>query len=158
MKKLNGFTLMEMMVVLAIICILALFALPIPQDNMSRKQITESIELIEKYKKQISLFYEANLKFPSDNEEADIPKPNHLIGNFVTHIELKNGAFHLYLGNKVHPNLKNKILSIRPILVKDSDTSPISWVCGYSAVPEGMLAAGENLTNVESKFLPLGCR
>jgi type IV pilus assembly protein PilA len=158
MKKLTGFTLMEMMVVLAIICILALFALPIPQDNVSRKQITESIELVEKYKKQISLFYEANLEFPVDNEEAEIPKPNHLIGNFVTRIELKDGAFHLYLGNKVHPNLKNKTLSIRPIRVKDSDTSPISWVCGYSAVPEGMMAVGENLTNVESKFLPLGCR
>jgi type IV pilus assembly protein PilA len=42
--------------------------------------------------------------------------------------------------------------------VKDSPTSPISWICGYSATPEGMMAVGDNLTNVDKKFLPLGCR
>jgi type IV pilus assembly protein PilA len=158
MKKLHGFTLMEMMVVLAIICILAMFALPIPQDNVSRKQIVESVELIEGYKKQIAFFYQNNLKFPVDNAEAEIPKANQLIGNFVTRIELKDGAFHLYLGNKIHTSLKDKILSVRPITVKDSPASPISWICGYSATPEGMIAVGDNLTNVDRKFLPLGCR
>lgn len=149
---------MEMMVVLAIFCILAVFALPIPQDNVSRKQIAESVELIEGYKKTIELFYQGNLKFPSDNEEAKIPKANQLIGNFVTRIELKDGAFHLYLGNKIHTSLKDKILSIRPIIVKDSPASPISWICGYSVTPDGMMATGDNLTNVDRKFLPLGCR
>jgi len=158
MKKITGFTLMEMMVVLAIICILAVFALPIPQDNISRKQITESVELIEGYKKQIELFHQNNLKFPSDNEEAEIPKPNQLIGNFVTRIELKDGAFHLHLGNKIHTSLKDKTLSIQPLTVKNSPKSPISWICGYSSVPEGMVAAGENLTNMDRKFLPMGCR
>ncbi len=158
MKKLHGFTLMEMMVVLAIICILAVFALPIPQDNLSRKQITESIELIEGYKKSVSLFYQTNLEFPNDNEAAEIPKANQLIGNFVTQIELQDGAFHLYLGNKIHTSLKDKVLSIRPIIVNESPSSPISWICGYSRVPEGMMAIGDNLTNVDRKFLPLGCR
>jgi type IV pilus assembly protein PilA len=158
MKITIGFTLMEMMVVLAIIAVLALFAFPIPQDNISRKQVAESVELVDRYKKQIALYYETNLEFPENNEAAEIPPANKLIGNYVTRIELKNGAFHLYLGNKSHPNLKNKILSIRPIVVKDSETSPISWICGYSGVPDGMQAVGENLTNVDVKSLPLGCK
>lgn len=149
---------MEMMVVLAIICILAVFALPIPQDNISRKQITESVELIENYKKSVAVFYQTHLKFPADNTQAAIPKPNQLIGNFVTRIELTDGAFHLYLGNKIHTGLKDKVLSIRPIIVKNSPASPISWVCGYSVIPEGMTAVGDNLTNIDRKFLPLGCR
>jgi type IV pilus assembly protein PilA len=158
MKKIIGFTLMEMMVVLAIICILAAFALPIPQDNVSRKQIAESIELIEIYKKNIALYHQTNLKFPVDNAEASMPKPGQLIGNFVTRIELKGGAFHLYLGNKIHSGLKDKVISVRPIIVKGSPASPVSWICGYSAAPEGMITVGDNLTNVDKKHLPLGCR
>lgn len=158
MKKPNGFTLMEMMVVLAIICILAVFALPIPQDNVSRKQIVESIELIESYKKNIALYHEKNLKFPVDNAEAAMPKPGQLIGNFVTRIELKDGAFHFYLGNKIHSSLKDKMISVRPVIVKGSPASPVSWICGYSAIPEGMIAVGDNLTNVDKKHLPLACR
>lgn len=149
---------MEMMVVLAIICILALFAIPIPTDNVSRKQIAESLDLIENYKKPIADLYALNQKFPSNNDEAGMPAPPLLLGNFVNRIEVENGSFHLYFGNKAHPNIKDKILSIRPIAVKDSPASPISWVCGYSAVPEGMIAGGENRTSIERKSLPVGCR
>jgi type IV pilus assembly protein PilA len=158
MIKITGFTLMEMMVVLAIICILAVLMMPVPQDNIARKQIAESLELIEGYKKQLTLNYQSNQTFPDSNKDADIPDPEKLIGNFVTKIELTNGAFHLYFGNKAHLNLKNKILSVRPISVKDSPESPISWVCGFSIVPDGMIAVGNNLTNIDKKLLPLGCR
>lgn len=157
-KKSPGFTLMEMMVVLAIIAILAVFMMPVPQDNITRKQIAESLELIELYKKQLTLNYQTSLSFPDSNKDADIPEPEKLIGNFVTKIELKRGAFHLYFGNKAHLNLKEKIISVRPIRVKGSPESPISWICGLSPVPEGMEAVGNDLTNIDRKFLPLGCR
>lgn len=156
--KSPGFTLMEMMVVLAIIAILAVFMMPVPQDNITRKQIAESLELIELYKKQLTLNYQTSSSFPDSNKDADIPEPEKLIGNFVTKIELKQGAFHLYFGNKAHLNLKEKIISVRPIRVKGSPESPISWICGLSPVPEGMEAVGNDLTNIDRKFLPLACR
>ena len=157
-KSFRGFTLMEMMVVLVIIGILAMFAIPVPQDNVTRKQIAESLELIELYKKQLTLNYQTTQTFPDSNKDADIPEPKKLIGNFVTQIELKDGAFHLYFGNKAHLNLKGKVISVRPIRVKGSPESPISWICGLSPVPEGMEAIGNDLTNIDRKFLPLGCR
>lgn len=157
-KSFRGFTLMEMMVVLVIIGILAMFAIPVPQDNVTRKQIAESLELIELYKKQLTLNYQTTQTFPDSNKDADIPEPQKLIGNFVTQIELKDGAFHLYFGNKAHLNIKGKVISVRPIRVKGSPESPISWICGLSPVPEGMEAVGNDLTNIDRKFLPLGCR
>lgn len=157
-KKLCGFTLMEMMVVLAIICILAVFMLPVPQENQLRKQIAESVGLIENYKKQLELYYQVEQAFPKDNADAKLPKPEHLIGNFVKKIQFNNGAFHIYFGSKAHTGLKDKIISVRPIIVKDSPASPISWVCGFSPAPEGMIAVGDNLTNIDRKSLPIGCR
>ncbi|ACE82949.1 pilin [Cellvibrio japonicus] len=154
----RGFTLIEMMVVLAIIAIVALMAMPSPDPTLTRKQVSESLELIEDYKGLVAFYHKTTLKFLSDNQEAGIPEADKLLGNYVDRIELEKGAFHLHFGNKAHPNLKEKWLSVRPVVVKDSPQSPMSWICGNSAVPEGMQAIGDNKTNIDIKDLPLSCR
>lgn len=154
----RGFTLIEMLVVVAIIAILSLIALPSAEPTVARKQVLESLDLIEDYKKGVVGYFKATLNFPKDNVEAGIPKPEFLIGNYVNSIELQQGAFHIYFGSKAHPALKDKILTVRPIVVKDSPESPMSWICGYSAVPEGMLAASVDKTTADLKFLPSSCR
>jgi type IV pilus assembly protein PilA len=154
----GGFTLIELLVVLAIIAILATIALPATEPTVARKQVLESLELIDDYKKIVVVYYKATAGFPKDNAEALIPKAELLIGNYVDKIELQQGAFHLYFGNKAHPAIKNKILTLRPVVVKGSPESPMSWLCGYSAVPKGMLAAAEDKTSVDVKYLPFACR
>lgn len=158
MKKVNGFTLIEMMVVVAIIAILALMAIPKVDPTIARRQVVESIELIEDYKKLVSFYHKSTLVFLKDNKEAGIPAPDKLLGNYVDSIELKDGAFHLHFGNKAHPSIKDKTLSVQPIVVKGSPESPMSWLCGNGAVPEGMQTVGENRTDLELKDLPLSCR
>ncbi|MES2675889.1 MAG: prepilin-type N-terminal cleavage/methylation domain-containing protein [Pseudomonadota bacterium] len=154
----RGFTLIEMLVVLAIIAILSLLALPSAEPTVARKQVLESLDLIEDYKKGVVVYFKATLNFPKDNLAAGMPKPEFLIGNFVNKIELQQGGFHIYFGGKAHPAIKDKILTVRPVVVKGSPQSPISWICGYSVVPEGMLAASANKTTVEFKYLPISCR
>ena len=154
----RGFTLIEMLVVVAIIAILSLIALPSAEPTVARKQVLESLDLIEDYKKAVAVYFKATLSFPKDNVEAGIPKPEFLIGNYVDRIELHQGAFHIYFGSKTHPALKDKILTIRPIVVKSSPESPMSWICGYSAIPDGMQAASADKTTVDQKFLPFSCR
>lgn len=156
-KSTVGFTLLEMMAVLSIMAILLFISLPSFEAKHTRAQINESIELIEPLKKSMALFYVATHKFPRTNEEAGIPKAEHLIGNYVQTIVLENGAFHITFGNKVHAKLKNKILSIRPLVVKDSPESPISWLCGNDAVPAGMIAVGANKTDIAVSNLPMNC-
>lgn len=158
MEKNDGFTLIEMLVVIAIIAILAMIAMPSPDPTIARRQVIESMELVEDYKKLVAFYHKSTQVFLKDNKEAGIPAADKLLGNYVDRIDLKDGAFHVHFGNKAHPNIKNKTLSIQPVMVKGSPESPISWICGKAAVPAGMQAVGENRTDLELKDLPLGCR
>lgn len=158
MLRKRGFTLIEMLVVVAIIAVLAMLALPSPDPAIARKQVTESMALIDDYKKLVAFYHQSAQVFLKDNKEAGIPAPDKLLGNYVDRIDLVKGAFHIHFGNKAHPEIKNKTLSIQPIVVKNSPQSPISWICGKAAAPEGMEAAGENRTDIDIKNLPLHCR
>lgn len=158
MRTTKGFTLIEMMVVVAIIAILALMAMPSPDPTIARRQVIESMELVEDYKKLVAFYHKSAQVFLKNNKEADIPAADKLLGNYVDRIDLDDGAFHLHFGNKAHPSIKNKTLSIQPIMVSGSPESPISWICGKAAVPAGMKAVGENRTDLELKDLPLNCR
>lgn len=158
MKKNKGFTLIEMLVVIAIIAILALIAMPSPDPTIARRQVIESMELVEDYKKLVAFYHKSTQVFLKDNKEAGIPAADKLLGNYVDRIELKDGVFHVHFGNKAHTTIKDKTLSIQPIMVKGSPESPISWICGKAAVPAGMQAVGENRTDLELKDLPLNCR
>ncbi|HCS64563.1 MAG TPA: prepilin-type cleavage/methylation domain-containing protein [Cellvibrio sp.] len=154
----KGFTLIELLIVIAIIAILALIAMPSPDPTIARRQVIESMELVEDYKKLVAFYHKSTQVFLKDNKEAGIPAADKLLGNYVDRIDYKDGAFHLHFGNKAHPSIKNKTLSIQPIMVDGSPESPISWICGKAAVPAGMKAVGENRTDLELKDLPLNCR
>lgn len=154
----RGFTLIEMMVVVAIIAILALLALPSPDPAIARKQIIESVELIEDYKKLVAFYHKSTQVFLKNNQEAGIPPADKILGNYLDRVDLINGAFHLHFGNKAHASIKNKTLSVQPVTVVGSPQSPISWICGKASAPGGMQAAGENRTDIELKDLPLNCR
>jgi len=155
--KQPGFTLLEMMVVLGILAILLTISVPSYESRSVRTQVNESLELIKTLKESVGLFYLATQKFPRNNNEAGIPDPEFLVGNFVQRIDLVNGAFQISFGNKASTRLKNKILTVRPMVVQGSPESPISWVCGFSGVPENMIAIGSNNTNVEKTYLPPNC-
>lgn len=152
-----GFTLLELMVVLAVMAILATIALPSLEPKYTRAQIAESVDLLKNLKESVNLFYVVGKKFPRNNLEAGIPKPEHLKGNYVERIDYLDGSFNITFGIKANGKLKDKVLSIRPIIVPDSPESPISWICGNSSVPPGMVAVGANRTDIANQYLPSGC-
>ncbi|MCI5195660.1 MAG: pilin [Candidatus Electrothrix sp. AW5] len=154
----QGFTLIELMIVIAILSILSSIAMPNFQDRIIRAQIQEALELTKTLKPAIMEFQATQNRFPKNNEEAGIPKPEHLIGNFVTGITVADGAVHIKLGNKINAHAEGKMLTIRPAIVAAHPSSPLSWLCGYARPVEGMEAVGENQTSVPENYLPLSCR
>ncbi len=156
--KIRGFTLLEIMVVLAILSILVVMALPSNEGRYNRIRIEESLKLVDRFKSDVEAYYLVHQEFPATNDSANIPLPHQIIGNFLSETQLSDGALHLRLGNKISQQLQGQIISLRPVFVPGSEKAPISWICGHDTVPAGMVVAGENRTSVDIKYLPLSCR
>jgi type IV pilus assembly protein PilA len=154
----SGFTLIELMIVVAIIGILAGIAIPAYQSYTIRAQVTEAFSLASELKGPIQEYRKERGTLPVDNAAAGVPEPDKLIGNYVTRVEVSHGAINVTFGNFVNKAIDGQIVTLQPILVKGSPASPMSWRCGYRGVPRGMEPAGENRTNIDSRFLPTSCR
>jgi type IV pilus assembly protein PilA len=154
----RGFTLIEMLVVIAIIAILAMIALPSGQDKLIRTQIAEALPLADIAKTPIATAWASTHNFLPDNASAGLPVSDKVVNNFVRAVSVKNGVIDITFGNRAHPLIKDKTLSLRPAVIDDAPVVPITWVCGYANPPEKMTVHGENHTDVPVNYLPLACR
>lgn len=154
----RGFTLIELMIVVAIIALLATLSVPTYQGRMVRAQVEEALQMAEPLQSSIASYYSKYKRFPADNRAAGIPLPPQLVGNFVKSIEVEQGALHIVLGNRINAHADGKVLTLRPALVKGSPASPIAWLCGYAEAVDGMQAESANRTDLSYTFLGPECR
>jgi len=152
-----GFTLIELMIVVAIISILATLALPSYQDRVIKAQVGEGLVLAEVVKHAMAVYYVKYGKLPKDNASAGLPASQKIIGNFVSSIAVADGAINITLGNRADKHAVGKVLTLRPAVVADAKVVPIAWVCGFASVPNGMVVAGKNITSLPEYHLPLDC-
>lgn len=153
----RGFTLIELMIVVAIIGILASIAIPAYQNYTIRAQVTEAFSLASELKGPIQEYRKERGVFPADNAAAGLPPPDKLIGNYVTRVDVHQGAISVTFGNFSNTHLEGMVLTLQPLIVTGSPASPMSWRCGTRGVPKGMEAVGENRTTVSPQFLPSAC-
>ncbi|HSB23262.1 MAG TPA: pilin [Burkholderiaceae bacterium] len=154
----SGFTLVELMVAVAVLAILAMLALPSVRAPMIRQQVVDSAALINVAKTAVASRWSALQKLPSDNADAGLPDADKLVGNYVSSVRVEAGAVHVVFGNQANGAIKGHTLSFRPAVVEGAPMVPVAWVCGAAPIPDKMTAKGTDRTDVEAKFLPLNCR
>ena len=143
MKKQQGFTLIELMIVVAIIGILAAIAIPAYQDYTIRAQISEGLSLAGGAKTAIAEFYQDSGAFPTDNAEAGISNATDIQGNYVASVTVANGVITVAYGNQANSNIGNGTVTLTP----DGTTNAgsVTWTCdGAGGLPD--------------RWLPSACR
>jgi type IV pilus assembly protein PilA len=157
-RRAGGFSLLELMIVIAIIVILALVALPGIPDKVIRDRIVESIKLADIVKPKVATAWSTGGKLPLDNAAAGLPVADNIVNDMISSVAVESGAIQITFGNKANVAIQGKVLTLRPGVVEDAPIVPISWVCGDAEPPNRMTARGLNKTDVPVRYLPLACR
>ncbi|EMS5980144.1 pilin, partial [Neisseria gonorrhoeae] len=156
----KGFTLIELMIVIAIVGILAAVALPAYQDYTARAQVSEAILLAEGQKSAVTEYYLNNGKWPKDNGSAGVASsPTDIKGKYVKEVEVKNGVVTATMkSDGVNKEIKNKKLS----LWAKRENGSVKWFCGQPVTRDNKandtVADAADKDKIETKHLPSTCR
>ncbi|ENV2301735.1 pilin, partial [Neisseria gonorrhoeae] len=106
----KGFTLIELMIVIAIVGILAAVALPAYQDYTARAQVSEAILLAEGQKSAVTEYYLNHGKWPADNGAAGVASASTIKGKYVKEVKVENDAVTAAAAGKDTTNIDTKHL------------------------------------------------
>ncbi|HEZ5070120.1 TPA: pilin [Neisseria meningitidis] len=154
----KGFTLIELMIVIAIVGILAAVALPAYQDYTARAQVSEAILLAEGQKSAVTEYYLNHGEWPKNNTSAGVASSaTDIKGKYVQSVTVANGVVTAQMASSgVNKEIQGKKLSL---WAKRQDGS-VKWFCGQPVTR----TAADDVTKtgtddkINTKHLPSTCR
>jgi type IV pilus assembly protein PilA len=151
----QGFTLIELMIVIAIIGILAAIAIPAYQNYTIRSQVTEGLTLGDGWKTAITEYYATTGNWPA---QAQLTGTCVSAGKYETAVTVTTGGVvQITYGNQANSKISGCNLAIVPYVNANSD---ILWKCGTAAVPSSaatMATGAVFSTTVSAQYLPTSC-
>jgi type IV pilus assembly protein PilA len=149
----KGFTLIELMIVVAIIGILAAIAIPAYQNYTIRAQVTEGLNLADGWKTAIAEYFANYGTWPASS--TALAGTSTTSSKYVSSIAVSGGVVTITYGVQVNKNVSGKTLSLAPYTDANND---IVWVCGGASVPTGLSSSGTaQSTTVSPQYLPVSC-
>lgn len=141
MKKQQGFTLIELMIVVAIIGILAAIAIPAYQDYTIRAQASEGLSLASGAKAAVAEYFQDKGAWPANNTEAGLGAPATIFGKYTTQVAVTPQTITVTYGNDANALLP---ASGQLILNAVDNVGAIEWGCDTSTI--------------DAKYRPSACR
>lgn len=142
-RKGKGFTLIELMIVVAIIAVLAAIAIPAYQNYLIRGQVSEGMSLAMGAKVGVWDSVSNTGRFPLNNQSAGLTSASSIVGNYVSSVDVTGGKVTVTFGGKANAAI---VVSGKDTLVLSPSTTAgaIQWTCRPSTV--------------DPKYLPSSCR
>ncbi|HFC6821634.1 TPA: pilin [Neisseria meningitidis] len=158
----KGFTLIELMIVIAIVGILAAVALPAYQDYTARAQVSEAILLAEGQKSAVTEYYLNHGIWPANNNSAGVASASDIKGKYVQSVEVKNGVVTATMASSgVNKEIQGRKLS----LWAKRQNGSVKWFCGQPVTRDNAKATNDDVTadngtdkKIDTKHLPSTCR
>ena len=163
-KQHDGFTLIELMIVVAIIGILAAIAIPAYENYTVRAQVAEGINMSAFAKARIADAFLNDGEAPANRVAAGLTaNATDTSGKYVSAMDINNGVLIITFGHEANAAISGLNLTVTPY---ETTELGIVWRCGTAAVPPGALlgtAGGGNAAvyvapTVLDRYLPASCR
>ena len=144
MKKQQGFTLIELMIVVAIIGILAAIAIPAYQDYTIRAQVSEGLNLSGGAKAAVTEFFQDRGTMPTGNTNAGLAGSGTIQGKYVGSVAVGNadGIITVTYGNDAHQVINGESITLT---ADTTQAGSVQWDCASGGV-------------IAAKHLPAACR